>query len=77
MRRNKEISIITYTKLPEPELHLHCKIHRACRMIRLADGLRCQICGGGEVATKTVFTFMKEPVSLGTQALGQEGVNNN
>lgn len=57
MRQNKEPTVIFSKKYEEPELHLHCKIHRASRMIRLFDGLRCSFCGGTEIATKTVMTI--------------------
>lgn len=66
MRQNKPFSVITYTKDKEPEQQYHCKYHTGCRMVRIATGLHCQICGGTEIATKTVFTFnnpsAQEPV---------------
>jgi hypothetical protein len=64
--KNKEPTIIFSKKYEEPELYLHCKEHPGCRMVRLADGLRCQICGGTNVATRTAITFnnpsAQEPV---------------
>lgn len=56
MRQNKEPTVIFTKKYEASELHFHCAQHPGCRMIRLADGLRCQICGGVNVATKKVLT---------------------
>ena len=57
MRQNKDFSVIAFKKYEEPEQQYHCKDHPGCRMIRLADGLRCQICGSPYVATRTVMTI--------------------
>jgi len=56
MRQNKEPTVLFTKKYEEPELYFHCKYHPGCRMVRMATGLRCQICGGNEVAVKTVDT---------------------
>jgi hypothetical protein len=50
--RNKEISIITWKKAQEPEQRYHCSQHPGSLMYLMSDGLRCQICGGVEIATK-------------------------
>ena len=57
MRQNKEPTIMFIKKYEGPEQQYHCKEHPGCRMKRLADGLRCQICGGTNVATKTMITL--------------------
>ena len=54
MRQNKEFSIIALKKYEEPELHLHCAQHPGCRMVRMATGLRCQICGGVNIVTRNI-----------------------
>ena len=57
MRQNKEPTVIFTKKYEQEELFLHCKFHRASRMYRMSDGSnRCQICGGVDVATRTVYT---------------------
>jgi hypothetical protein len=62
MRQNKPFTIIPWKKQEEPVLKLHCKFDRGSEMVRLPDGsLRCPLCGGVKVATRTKFTFMKEP----------------
>jgi len=66
--RSMEFSIITWKKKEEPKPIFHCTIHR-CRMIRLADGLRCPICGGVKVATKTVYTHNPSAEAQATQAI--------
>ena len=72
MRQNKEPTVIFSKKYEEPEQWYHCKYHPGCLMYRMSDGsLRCQICGGVEIATMTVFTFNNPSVSS-TQALGQK-----
>jgi hypothetical protein len=76
MRQNKEFSLIVSKKEEPQEMFYHCVQHPGCRMLRLADGLRCQICGGTEVATRTVFTF-NNPSSLSTQELRQTKEVNN
>jgi hypothetical protein len=76
--RHDKIPTVIFTKKEEPqEMVYHCKYHPGCRMVRMSTGLRCQICGNNEIATRTTFTFMKEPVSLSTQELGQKDVNKN
>ena len=66
MRRDKIPTVMFPKKYEEPEQRYHCKYQIGCRMIRLADGLRCIFCGGTEIATRTVFTFnnpsAQEPV---------------
>jgi hypothetical protein len=57
MRQNKEITLILWKKYEEPEQRYKCAQHPGCLMYRMSDGLRCQICGGVEVATKTVITL--------------------
>jgi hypothetical protein len=62
MRQDKKPTVIFSKKYEEPELYFHCKQHTGCRMIRMADGLRCQICGGVEVAIRTII--LNDPSSL-------------
>jgi hypothetical protein len=56
MRQDKEPTVIFTKKYEQSELFFHCEQHPGCRMLRLADGLRCQICGGTNVAIRTVQT---------------------
>jgi hypothetical protein len=60
LRQNKEPTIIFSKKIEEPELYYHCKYHPGCRKVRVSDGLRCQICGGVEVATMIKMTIEQE-----------------
>ena len=57
MRQNKEITVIPWKKEEPEQLHFHCAQHPGCRMVRMAPGLRCQICGSPNVATRTVITL--------------------
>lgn len=57
MRHNKEPTIIFSKKYEEPELHFHCAQHLGCRMVRMSDGPRCQICGSPDIAIRKVITF--------------------
>ena len=56
MRQNKEPIVLFTKKVEEREQRSHCKFHPGCRMVRMATGLRCQICGSNEVAVRIVDT---------------------
>ena len=71
MRQDKEPTVIFSKKYEEPEQQYHCAQHPGCRMIRLADGLRCQICGSPQIAIRTIM--LNDPSkSSSTQALKQK-----
>jgi hypothetical protein len=61
MRHNKTPTVIFTKKYEEPEQRYHCKYHPGCRSIRMSTGLRCQICGSPEIATRKVMTFNNPP----------------
>jgi hypothetical protein len=62
MRRDKIPTVMFTKKYEEPEQQYHCKYHPGCRMVRIATGLHCQICGGVEVAIRTII--LNDPSSL-------------
>jgi hypothetical protein len=52
----RKMSVIGLKKQKPKERFYHCSVHTSSRMVRMADGLRCPICGSPDVAIRIVDT---------------------